>query len=133
MSEIFKSTVRAAKYFLVRYITIFYISSVGWWTIICILGQDTRIRFSLEPTGGDPGYVQWKDAMKMVARLPEGVPPDFRKKVLSYFTIADPKLYRLRVLLRVAFYSILSAVVNLVRKAFSNSRCWLEEGGEILL
>ena len=46
-----------------------------------IPGQDTRIRFSLEPTGGDPGYIQWKDAMKMVARLPEGVPSDFRKKV----------------------------------------------------
>ena len=44
-------------------------------------GQDTRIRFSLEPSGGDPGYNQWKDAMKMVARLPEGVPTDFRKKV----------------------------------------------------
>ena len=46
-----------------------------------VSGQDTRIRFSLEPSGGDPGYNQWKDAMKMVARLPEGVPTDFRKKV----------------------------------------------------
>eukprot|EP00095_Tigriopus_kingsejongensis_P001319 maker-scaffold249_size238305-snap-gene-1.9 protein:Tk01319 transcript:maker-scaffold249_size238305-snap-gene-1.9-mRNA-1 annotation:"tbc1 domain family member 30" len=44
-------------------------------------GQDTRIRFSLEPFPGDPGYVQWKDAMKMVARLPEGVPEEFRKKL----------------------------------------------------
>ena len=54
-----------------------------------ILGQDTRIRFSLEPTGGDPGYVQWKDAMKMVARLPEGVPSDFRKKVklFGYYSL----------------------------------------------
>ena len=50
---------------------------------VIISGQDTRIRFSLEPTGGDPGYVQWKDAMKMVARLPEGVPSDFRKKVVE--------------------------------------------------
>ena len=53
--------------------------------IVCpflgVSGQDTRIRFSLEPSGGDPGYNQWKDAMKMVARLPEGVPTDFRKKV----------------------------------------------------
>ena len=44
-------------------------------------GQDTRIRFSLEPSPGDPGFVQWKDAMKMVARLPEGVPEEFRSKV----------------------------------------------------
>ena len=54
-----------------------------------IVGQDTRIRFSLEPTGGDPGYVQWKDAMKMVARLPEGVPSDFRKKVAVWDFIND--------------------------------------------
>ncbi len=45
------------------------------------VGQDTRIRFSLDPAPGDPGYAQWKDAMKMVARLPEGVPVEFRKKV----------------------------------------------------
>ena len=44
-------------------------------------GQDTRIRFSLEPYPGDPSYNQWKDAMKMVARLPEGVPTEFRRKV----------------------------------------------------
>ncbi len=44
-------------------------------------GQDTRIRFSLDPFPGDPGYSQWKDAMKMVARLPEGVPLEFRRKV----------------------------------------------------
>ncbi|TRY74948.1 hypothetical protein TCAL_01264 [Tigriopus californicus] len=43
--------------------------------------QDTRIRFSLEPLPGDPGYAQWKDAMKMVARLPEGVPLEFRRKL----------------------------------------------------
>lgn len=45
------------------------------------LGQDTRIRLHLEPSPGDPGYIQWKDAMKMVARLPEGVPQEFRRKV----------------------------------------------------
>ena len=44
-------------------------------------GQDTKIRFSVDPYPGDPGYTQWKDAMKMVARLPEGVPQEFRKKV----------------------------------------------------
>ena len=49
-----------------------------------VSGQDTRIRFSLEPYPGDPSYNQWKDAMKMVARLPEGVPTEFRKKVNTY-------------------------------------------------
>ena len=47
------------------------------------LGQDTKIRFSLEPYPGDPSFNQWKDAMKMVARLPEGVPTEFQKKVKS--------------------------------------------------
>ena len=47
--------------------------------ITLIPGQDTRIRFSLEPSPGDPGFIQWKDAMKMVARLPEGVPEEFRR------------------------------------------------------
>ena len=56
-----------------------------------ISGQDTRIRFSLEPSGGDPGYVQWKDAMKMVARLPEGVPLDFRKKVQYQLVVSNNK------------------------------------------
>lgn len=46
-----------------------------------LTGQDTKIRFSVDPYPGDPGYTQWKDAMKMVARLPEGVPQEFRKKV----------------------------------------------------
>ena len=49
--------------------------------IYMISNQDTRIRFSVDPYPGDPGYTQWKDAMKMVARLPEGVPQEFRKKV----------------------------------------------------
>jgi hypothetical protein len=39
----------------------------------------------LEPSPGDPGFNQWKDAMKMVARLPEGVPEEFRKKVSIVF------------------------------------------------
>ena len=52
-----------------------------------VSGQDTRIRFSLEPYPGDPSYNQWKDAMKMVARLPEGVPTEFRKKVNMYWIL----------------------------------------------
>jgi len=31
------------------------------------------------------GYDQWKDAMKMVARLPEGVPTEFRRRVRKTF------------------------------------------------
>ena len=55
-----------------------------------ITGQDTRIRFSLEPYPGDPSYNQWKDAMKMVARLPEGVPTEFRRKL--WLTLAEKYL-----------------------------------------
>ncbi|XP_064488369.1 TBC1 domain family member 30-like [Ornithodoros turicata] len=42
---------------------------------------DTRMRFSLEPSPGDTGFTQWRDAMKMVARLPGGIPPEFRKRL----------------------------------------------------
>ena len=59
-------------------------------TYLLLSGQDTRIRFSLEPSPGDPGFVQWKDAMKMVARLPEGVPPEFRRKL--WLTLAEKHL-----------------------------------------
>lgn len=48
---------------------------------------DTRMRFSLEPTAGDTGFAQWRDAMKMVARLPGGIPRDFRKKL--WLTLAE--------------------------------------------
>ena len=57
-------------------------------------GQDTRIRFSLEPYPGDPSYNQWKDAMKMVARLPEGVPTEFRRKVSAFSIVYKLKLKR---------------------------------------
>ena len=33
------------------------------------------------PGKGDSGFGQWHDAMKMVARLPGGIPPEFRKTV----------------------------------------------------
>jgi hypothetical protein len=44
-------------------------------------GQDTRIRFSVMPYPGDSGFTQWHDAMKMVARLPGGIPQEFRRRV----------------------------------------------------
>ena len=43
----------------------------------------------MDPYPGDPGYTQWKDAMKMVARLPEGVPQEFRKKVRGKYNVND--------------------------------------------
>lgn len=48
------------------------------------LGIDSKIRFSIEPLPGDDAFNQWKDAMKAVARLPMGIPPEFRKKVGFY-------------------------------------------------
>lgn len=41
------------------------------------------MRFSPSPplAGGDTGFTQWRDAMKMVARLPGGIPSDFRRKL----------------------------------------------------
>ncbi len=46
-----------------------------------LAGVDARIRFSLEPLPGDDAFQQWHDAMRAVARLPLGIPPEFRKKV----------------------------------------------------
>lgn len=74
-----------------------------------IKGQDTKMRFSVEPPinslshstslstpcsssssssqhsahhiSDTSGFQQWHDAMRMVARLPGGVPPEFRRKV----------------------------------------------------
>ncbi|XP_053200324.1 TBC1 domain family member 30-like isoform X1 [Panonychus citri] len=42
---------------------------------------DTKMRFSIEPSPGDSGFNQWHDAMRMVARLPGGIPNEFRKKL----------------------------------------------------
>jgi len=33
------------------------------------------------PYPGDSGFTQWHDAMKMVARLPGGIPQEFRRRV----------------------------------------------------
>ena len=50
---------------------------------ISISGIDTRMRFTVEPLPGDSAFEQWKDAMKAVARLPLGIPDEFRKKVIE--------------------------------------------------
>ncbi|XP_011297573.1 uncharacterized protein [Fopius arisanus] len=52
--------------------------------------EDTRMRFSLTPQPGESGFAQWLDAMKMVARLPGGIPPEFRKRL--WLTLAERHL-----------------------------------------
>jgi hypothetical protein len=39
------------------------------------------MRFSVDPLPGADAFQQWRDAMKAVARLPLGIPPEFRKNV----------------------------------------------------
>ena len=48
-------------------------------------GIDTRMKFSVQPLPGDDAFQQWNDAMKAVARLPMGIPPEFRKTVSVFF------------------------------------------------
>ncbi|KAL5014864.1 hypothetical protein ScPMuIL_009134 [Solemya velum] len=56
---------------------------------------DTRIRFALEPPPGDNTFEQWKDAMKAVARLPLGIPDEFRKKF--WINLADHHIRGLKI------------------------------------
>jgi hypothetical protein len=58
--------------------------------IVCLFaGVDSKIRFSVSPLQGDDAFEQWKDGMRAVARLPMGIPPEFRKTVrpLSLLTL----------------------------------------------
>lgn len=48
------------------------------------------MHFSLEPNPGDSSFNQWHCAMKMVAQLPEGIPPEFRRRL--WLTLADKHL-----------------------------------------
>ncbi|GFW43468.1 TBC1 domain family member 30 [Trichonephila clavipes] len=43
-----------------------------------IKGTDHDLKLKCAPDSSS--FVLWKDAMKMVARLPDGIPPDFRKQ-----------------------------------------------------
>ena len=45
------------------------------------LGVDTQMKFTLDPAPGEAGFVQWRDAMRALSRLPGGVPKEFRKSV----------------------------------------------------
>ncbi|XP_048355595.1 TBC1 domain family member 30 isoform X2 [Sphaerodactylus townsendi] len=48
---------------------------------------DTKLKFTLEPSFGQNGFQQWHDALKAVARLPTGIPKEWRRKV--WLTLAD--------------------------------------------
>nr|XP_024219084.1 TBC1 domain family member 30-like [Halyomorpha halys] len=52
--------------------------------------EDTEVRFSVSPGGGDTGFSEWAKAMKMVARLPDGVPSHFRKTL--WLSLAEKHL-----------------------------------------
>ncbi|XP_056196627.1 TBC1 domain family member 30 isoform X3 [Falco biarmicus] len=58
-------------------------------------GVDTKLKFTLEPSLGQNGFQQWHDALKAVARLPTGVPKEWRRKV--WLTLADQYLHSIAI------------------------------------
>ncbi len=46
--------------------------------------EESRLKFSKVPCPGDSGFDQWHEAMKMVCRLPGGIPAEFRKTVSPF-------------------------------------------------
>ncbi|XP_040451082.1 TBC1 domain family member 30 isoform X2 [Falco naumanni] len=56
---------------------------------------DTKLKFTLEPSLGQSGFQQWHDALKAVARLPTGVPKEWRRKV--WLTLADQYLHSIAI------------------------------------
>ncbi|KAL2103089.1 hypothetical protein ACEWY4_002257 [Coilia grayii] len=65
--------------------------------LLCTLepGVDTRLKFTIEPSLGKNGFQQWFDALKAVARLPTGVPKEWRKRV--WLTLADQYLHSISI------------------------------------
>ncbi|XP_063928309.1 uncharacterized protein LOC135141274 isoform X2 [Zophobas morio] len=54
-------------------------------------GSDgAEMRFSIQPAPGESGFSQWSAAMKMVAQLSGGIPPEFRRRL--WLTLADKHL-----------------------------------------
>ncbi|XP_068899024.1 uncharacterized protein [Tenebrio molitor] len=49
-----------------------------------------EMRFSIQPAPGESGFSQWSAAMKMVAQLSGGIPPEFRRRL--WLTLADRHL-----------------------------------------
>ncbi|XP_065538234.1 TBC1 domain family member 30 isoform X3 [Lathamus discolor] len=58
-------------------------------------GVDTKLKFTLEPSLGQNGFQQWHDALKAVARLPTGIPKEWRRKV--WLTLADQYLHSIAI------------------------------------
>nr|XP_033815017.1 TBC1 domain family member 30 isoform X2 [Geotrypetes seraphini] len=56
---------------------------------------DMKLKFTLEPSLGQNGFQQWYDALKAVARLPTGIPKEWRKKV--WLTLADHYLHSISI------------------------------------
>ncbi|XP_026182123.1 TBC1 domain family member 30 isoform X2 [Mastacembelus armatus] len=56
---------------------------------------DTRLKFTIEPLLGKNGFQQWYDALKAVARLPTGIPKEWRKRV--WLTLADQYLHSISI------------------------------------
>ncbi|KAL0964892.1 hypothetical protein UPYG_G00274000 [Umbra pygmaea] len=56
---------------------------------------DTRLKFTIEPSLGKNGFQQWYDALKAVARLPTGIPEEWRKRV--WLTLADQYLHSISI------------------------------------
>ncbi|KAJ0012642.1 hypothetical protein NQD34_016976 [Periophthalmus magnuspinnatus] len=65
--------------------------------LLCTLepGVDTRLKFTIEPSIGKNGFQQWYDALKSVARLPTGIPKEWRKRV--WLTLADQYLHSISI------------------------------------
>ncbi|XP_043943994.1 TBC1 domain family member 30 isoform X4 [Protopterus annectens] len=65
--------------------------------LLCTLepGIDTKLKFTLEPSLGKSGFQQWYDALKAVARLPTGIPKEWRQKV--WLTLADQYLHSISI------------------------------------
>ncbi|XP_051546628.1 TBC1 domain family member 30-like isoform X2 [Myxocyprinus asiaticus] len=58
-------------------------------------GVDTKLKFTIEPSLGKNGFQQWYDALKAVARLPAGIPKEWRKRV--WLTLADQYLHSISI------------------------------------
>ncbi|KAG8577989.1 hypothetical protein GDO81_010350 [Engystomops pustulosus] len=56
---------------------------------------DTKLKFTLEPSLGKHGFQQWYDALKAVARLPTGIPNEWRRRV--WLTLADQYLHSISI------------------------------------
>ncbi|XP_072257405.1 TBC1 domain family member 30 isoform X3 [Pyxicephalus adspersus] len=65
--------------------------------LLCTLepGVDTKLKFTLEPSLGQNGFQQWYDALKAVARLPTGIPKEWRRRV--WLTLADHYLHSISI------------------------------------